>query len=113
LFFGKKMRNRNKLVSSIVAISVFTAMLGSFDSVNADPIAPQPYPNITSLGYVLVVILSELIAWIVGAEALLRLLARLKGQEKESFPRTIVYFGMLISMLVSLFVGFLLWYLLS
>lgn len=107
------MKRWNKLVAWVTVISMITIMLGSFDSISADPIVVKPRNTSNNLGYVVVVIVSELIAWIIGAEVLLRLLAKLKGQEKESFPRDIVYFAMLISMLVSLFVGFLLWDLLS
>ena len=100
-----------------LTIVLFTVLVIQFlTPVYADPIFPTPFDEISDFfRYVAIVIIAELVALLVGAEILRSLttsVLKLK-QEKVPLSRTKVYFVMLVSMLVSLFIGLVLWYLLT
>lgn len=101
-------------VYTMTLLVVFMMVLQFLPCANADPLPPswdEEWKRIRAilLPYAVVVIISEFIAWIVGAELLLKLLARLRKKHEESFPRSVIYVAMLIAMLVSLAIGFILW----
>jgi hypothetical protein len=85
---------------TLVSIVTFIPLLSS---VYADP-APGP-PPFDWIDYSIEVIVSEAVAWMIGAELLLRLL---RGRKQE-VTRVEGYMIMLVAMIVSFSIGLLFW----
>ena len=72
--------------------------------VYADP-GPMPSKPFNWTEYFVEVIVSEVVAWIIGAE----LLWRLSRKRKQEITRVEIYTVMLEAMIVSFLIGFLFW----
>jgi len=95
----------SSLLPKILSVlSIFLVICLLISPVHADP-APSPKPN-ALFQYVTEVLLSELVAWMLGAELLFRLWRR---KNKEA-SRAVSYKIMLVVMGISFLVGLLFWW---
>jgi prolipoprotein diacylglyceryltransferase len=74
--------------------------------VYADPI-PISIDAFSNPTYALVIVVSEVVAWVIGSEILLKLL-----QRNVKISRKTAYLAMLVAMVISFLLGVLLWSLL-
>jgi hypothetical protein len=93
-------KRRAMILKALVSIISFVLLLSP---VYADPV---PYTNpFDMVGFIVEVIFSEAVAWIVGAE----LLFRLSKKTKQGVSRSDSYKIMLLAMVVSFSIGLLFW----
>ena len=94
------MKRRTLIRNTLVSIISLVLLLSP---VYADPV---PYvPAFDVMGFIVEVIVSEAVAWIIGAE----LLWRLSKKAKQGVSRSEVYTIMLLAMVVSFSIGLLFW----
>jgi len=104
------MKKSNRFIIIWVCLAFMILVCQSFSFAYADPIGPTPRSDVRNwVGYFLVVFFSEIAAWIVGAELLVRLLTKLAKQKETGLSRVSIYSVYLISMLISLLIGLVLW----
>jgi hypothetical protein len=94
------MKRRTLTLNTLVSIISLVLLL---PPVYADPV---PYvPAFDVMGFIVEVIVSEAVAWIIAAE----LLWRLSKKTKQGVSRSEVYTIMLVAMVVSFSIGLLFW----
>jgi magnesium-transporting ATPase (P-type) len=95
------MKRRTMMLKTLVATVSFFLLVSS---VYADPIPYTP-PGPSWIEFLVEVIVSEAVAWLVGAE----LLFRLSKQVKQGVSRSDSYKIMFLAMVVSFSIGLLFW----
>ena len=94
------MKRRTLILNTLVSIISLVLLLSP---VYADPVPYVPQPS--WIEFLVEVIVSEAVAWIIGAE----LFFRLSRKAKQGVSRSEVYTIMLLAMVVSFSIGLLFW----
>jgi uncharacterized membrane protein len=94
-------KRRTLILNTLVSIISLVLLLSP---VYADPVPYVPQPS-DVIGFIVEVIVSEAVAWIIGAE----LLWRLSKKTKQGVSRSEIYKIMLLAMVVSFSIGLLFW----